>query len=248
MQRSDLLQALDALLEPWRFKDYCPNGLQVEGRARVQRVVTGVTASAALIEAAIAVGADTVLVHHGYFWKNEDPRVIGMKKSRLARLLAHDINLIAYHLPLDAHPVLGNNAQLAAVLGLQVHGQTGEQNLLWYGELPEAISLDAWRQQAGDCLQRTPLTLGNPQALIRRVAWCTGGAQGMFADAVALGVDLFITGEASEPCAHIAAETGVAFAAAGHHATERYGVRAVGQHLADTLGIDVRWIDRDNPV
>ena len=122
MQRSDLLQALDALLEPWRFKDYCPNGLQVEGRASVQRVVTGVTASAALIEAAIAVGADTVLVHHGYFWKNEDPRVIGMKKSRLARLLAHDINLIAYHLPLDAHPVLGNNAQLAAVLGLQVHG------------------------------------------------------------------------------------------------------------------------------
>lgn len=248
MQRSEVLHALDSLLEPWRFKDYCPNGLQVEGRNDVRRIITGVTASAALIDAAIALQADTILVHHGYFWKNEDPRVLGMKKSRLARLLSHDINLIAYHLPLDAHPTLGNNAMLARVLGITPQGQGGEQNLLWHGELAQPMTLAAWAQHLETRLSRAPLVLGVPDKLIRRVGWCTGGAPGMFTDAVALGVDLYLTGEASEPCAHIAAETGVAFAAAGHHATERYGVQALGEHLADALGLDVRWMDIDNPV
>lgn len=248
MQRSDVLQALDSVLEPWRFKDYCPNGLQVEGRADIRRIVTGVTASAALIDAAIALQADAILVHHGYFWKNEDPRVLGMKKSRLAQLLAHDINLIAYHLPLDAHPTLGNNATLARVLGITPLGQGGEQNLLWRGELAQPMRLADWADQVQRQLGRAPLALGAADKRIRQVAWCTGGAPGMLADAVALGVDAYLTGEASEPCAHIAAETGVAFVAAGHHATERYGVQALGEHLAQTLGLDVRWVDIDNPI
>ncbi|WP_024304057.1 Nif3-like dinuclear metal center hexameric protein [Pseudogulbenkiania sp. MAI-1] len=248
MQLSELQRVLDAQLEPWRFKDYAPNGLQVEGRAEVRTIVTGVTASQALIDAAIAQQADAILVHHGYFWKNEDPRLVGIKKRRLQSLLAHDISLLAYHLPLDAHPELGNNAQLARELGWQVEGQSGDQGLLWYGSVPVPQRADEFVRATGEKLGREALLLGRPDKPVRRVAWCTGGAQGYFAEAVALGVDAFVTGEVSEQQHHMALEYDVAFVAAGHHATERYGIRALGAWLSNNHDVSVVFIDVANPV
>ncbi|WP_018411833.1 Nif3-like dinuclear metal center hexameric protein [Methyloversatilis thermotolerans] len=247
MDRIQLLRYLDDLLEAARFKDYCPNGLQVEGRAEVSRVVCGVTASLALIDAAIAHGADTLLVHHGWFWRGEDGRVTGMRRARIARVLAHDINLIAYHLPLDAHPELGNNAQLARVLGLQPRGTAGDQGLLWHGEPAQAASADELAARFGRILGRGVLCVGGDGRPVRRVAWCTGGAQGMFEQAIDLGVDLYLSGEISEQTTHLARESGVAYLAAGHHATERYGIRALGEHLAGTCGVQVDFVDIDNP-
>lgn len=247
MDRTQLQRHLDDLLEAARFKDYCPNGLQVEGAPEVSRVVCGVTASLALIDAAIERGAQALLVHHGWFWRGEDGRVTGMRRVRMSRLLAHDINLFAYHLPLDAHAELGNNAQLARVLGLRVTGVTGDQGLLWLGEVDQAISAGELARRFGDALGRTPLLVGGSGRPVRRIAWCTGGAQGMFEQAVAAGVDLYLSGEISEQTTHIARETGVSYIAAGHHATERYGVQALGAHLARTTGLQVDFVDIDNP-
>ena len=250
MLRSALLQSLDSLLQPQLFRDYGPNGLQVEGRPEVRRLVTGVTASRALIEAAIDAQADAILVHHGLFWRGQDGRVTGWMKQRLALLLQHDVNLFAYHLPLDAHPELGNNAQLGARLGLQADGRTGDQDMVFLGQpaqqpFASAAALAAHVEQA---LQR-PVTLieGEPDRPIRRIAWCSGGAQGYFEAAIAAGVDAFLTGELSEPQAHYARECGVAFLACGHHATERYGVGAVGDELVRRHGIVHQFIDIDNP-
>lgn len=249
-----LVAWLDDKLQSARFGDYCPNGLQVEGRREIRRIVTGVTASEALLRAAIAQQADAVLVHHGWFWKSDDTRVRGMRRTRLALALAHDLNLIAYHLPLDAHPVWGNNAQLARVLGLepeQVDGvprTTGPDGLIWLGSAPGIDTLGALGARVGERLQRTPLVLGDAARPIRRVAWCTGGAQGWMERAVDAGADAYITGEASEPSAHLARETGVGFISAGHHATERYGVQALGQAVAEQFGVSVTFIDIDNPV
>lgn len=248
MQRSELIALLDATLEPWRFKDYAPNGLQVEGRDTVRKIVTGVTASQALLDAALARGADAVLVHHGYFWKNEDARVTGVKRRRLKTLLAADLNLLAYHLPLDAHPTLGNNARLAEVLGLAPEGQGGEQGLLWHGRVDVPQSARDFAARVSARLGREPLLLGPADKTVRRVAWCTGGAQGFFADAVALGVDAFVTGEVSEQNLHLAEEYGVAFVAAGHHATERYGIEALGEFVARETGVEVEFVDLPNPV
>ena len=247
ISRTELLHSLDALLQPERFKDYGPNGLQVEGKAQVARIVSGVTASRALIEAAIAAGADALLVHHGLFWRGQDGRVVGWMRERLRLLLAHDINLYAYHLPLDAHPELGNNAQLGQVLGWQFDQRFGEQELGCVApvEFADAPALAHWVQQRlGRSVICVPGTPGRP---IRRVAWCSGGAQGYFESAMAAGADAFITGEMSEPQAHLARECGVAFLAAGHHATERYGAPAVAAHLAATLGLEHQFIDIDNP-
>ncbi len=251
MLRNDLVQTLDALLQPATFKDYGPNGLQVEGRAQVQTLVSGVTASRALIEAAIAQQADAILVHHGLFWRGQTGCITGWMKQRLALLLQHDINLLAYHLPLDAHPQLGNNAQLAQVLGLVTEQQTGEQNLLFVGR-PVAgavASAAALTQHVQQALQR-PVTLvsGLPENTpITQLAWCTGGAQGYFEAAIAAGAQAFITGEISEPQAHYARECGVAFLACGHHATERYGVQALAQAVAAQHGLRHIHIDIDNP-
>jgi dinuclear metal center YbgI/SA1388 family protein len=246
--RTTLRQALDALLEPARFKDYAPNGLQVEGRAEIKKLVTGVTASLALIESAIAVQADAILVHHGLFWRGHDGCVTGWMRQRLAPLLAHNINLFAYHLPLDAHAELGNNAQLGARLGLQAVGRFGDQQLGWMG-VPKAPFADA--QTLANHVQAV---LGHAVVLVpgkagpvRRIGWCTGGAQGYFESAIAAGVDAFITGEISEPQAHYARECGVAYLACGHHATERYGVNAVGIHMADQWGLEHVFVDIDNP-
>lgn len=247
MDRTQLQRHLDDLLEAARFKDYCPNGLQVEGAAEVRKVVCGVTASQALIEAAIERGAQALLVHHGWFWRGEDGRVTGMKKARMARLLANDINLFAYHLPLDAHAELGNNAQLGRVLGLTPTGVAGDQGLLWLGETAQPLPASMLAQQVGAALGRESLLVGDAARTVRRVAWCTGGAQGYFEQAIAEGVDLYISGEISEQTTHIARESGVPYIAAGHHATERYGVRALGEHVASRFDVQVEFVDIDNP-
>ena len=252
ISRTELLQAFDSLLQPERFKDYGPNGLQVEGKAEVSRIVSGVTASRALIEAAIAARADAIFVHHGLFWRGQDGRVTGWMKQRLQLLLAHDINLYAYHLPLDAHPELGNNAQLGRVLGLVADARFGEQDL---GFVAPSTFADgrALADHVAQALGRAvtlvqPGTAGDDtQRPIRRVAWCTGGAQGYFESAIAAGADAFITGEISEPQAHLAREMGVSFIAAGHHATERYGAPAVAAAVAGQCGVAHQFIEIDNP-
>jgi dinuclear metal center YbgI/SA1388 family protein len=250
--RDQLLQACQSLLSPERFKDYGPNGLQVEGKAQVQVLISGVTASKALIEAAIDAKADAILVHHGLFWRGQEGTVTGWMKQRLRLLLAHDISLLAYHLPLDAHPEWGNNAQLGLRLGWRTDTHFGEQQLGCLGQSvdgtpwPNAQALAAHLQQG---LGRAPVWVGADDAArpIRRVAWCTGGAQSYFEAAIAAGADAFVTGEISEPQAHLARETGVAFFACGHHATERYGAPAVAAHVAAQLGLVHRFIDIDNP-
>ncbi|MFC3531877.1 Nif3-like dinuclear metal center hexameric protein [Vogesella facilis] len=248
MELQQLVLALNQKLEPWRFKDYAPNGLQIEGRAQVQRIVTGVTASQALLDEAVRLRADAILVHHGYFWKSEPAPLTGIKRQRIATLLQNDISLLAYHLPLDAHPELGNNAQLAKKLGLQACQASPDEPLLWQGELAQPLSGTQLAAQLAHSLGREPLVLGPTERPIRRLAWCTGGAQGYFEQAVALGVDAFITGEVSEQNLHLAEEYGVTFLAAGHHATERYGVKALGEWLAAEYALDVSFIDLFNPV
>lgn len=244
-----LVEEADRFLNSARISDYCPNGLQVEGRPQVQRIVSGVTASQALLDAAVDAGADVVLVHHGYFWKNEDQRVVGIKQRRLKTLLCNDISLLAYHLPLDVHPEVGNNVQLARVLGLTVEGPLEPDNprsVGLVGSLETPLSPVDFMERIRTSLVREPLMVEGPD-LIRRIAWCTGGAQGYIDQAVAAGVDAYLTGEVSEPTVHIARENGMSFFAAGHHATERYGVQALGDYLAKRFAIEHIFIDCPNP-
>lgn len=262
----ELCAWLDLTLGSASFNDYCPNGLQVEGKPTVSHLITGVTASQALIDVAATRGADALLVHHGWFWKGEDPRVLGTRKKRLASLLARDINLLAYHLPLDAHPSLGNNAQLARVLGLTPFltrplapgdgttsslpsvQTTGPNGLIWLGEMPGVLTLGDVAHHIEQALGRTPQVIGDPSLPAHRIAWCTGAAQSMLSDAIAAGAHIFITGEISEPTVHLARESNVGFISAGHHATERYGVQALGQAVQKEFGIRVDFVDIDNPV
>lgn len=245
-----LLDTCDKLLLPEQFDDYCPNGLQVEGKPQVSKIISGVTASYALLEAAIAQRADAVLVHHGYFWKGEDPRVVGMLRRRLGLLLANDISLIAFHLPLDAQPDFGNNVQLARQLDIDVTGglDTGRANSIGLmGELRVAMNAEQFAAHIEVRLGRRPVHVAGATSQIKTVAWCTGAAQGFIERAAHAGADAYITGEISEPTTHIARETGIHFFAAGHHATERFGVCALGDTLADRLGIEHQFIDIDNP-
>ncbi len=247
----EILSLLDATLEPGRFQDYCPNGLQVEGRQHVRRVVTGVTASAALIDAAIDRQADALLVHHGYFWKGEDPCITGIRRTRLNKLLAHDISLIAYHLPLDAHAQLGNNAQLAKQLGLAVDGSLEPGNPKGLGNtatLAQPVGVEDFTVHIEKMLGRRPQVIAGGPLHIRRIGWCTGAAQGYIEKAIALGLDAFLSGEISEPTVHAAREAGIHYFGCGHHATERYGVRALGDFLQQKLGVPVEFVDIDNPV
>ena len=245
---------LDDTLQAARFKDYCPNGMQVEGRSEVGHIITGVTASEALLHAAVERGADAVLVHHGWMWRNEDRRVIGTRRTRMALTLKNDLNLYAYHLPLDAHPTLGNNAQLARVLGLSPARRDdgapltcGQDGLIWLGEASGLTTLGQLGERVAQRLGRPPLVVGDPDQPLATIAWCTGGAQGMMADAVDAGASVYITGEVSESTVHLARETGVGFIAAGHHATERYGVQALGLAGAERFGVKVEFVDIDNP-
>ncbi|MCX4165807.1 MULTISPECIES: Nif3-like dinuclear metal center hexameric protein [Paraburkholderia] len=249
MDRIELELYLNNVLETARFKDYCPNGLQVEGRRRVKKLATGVTASLAFLEAALEWGADAVLVHHGYFWRNEAAPITGRKYRRLKLLLANDLNLFAYHLPLDDHREYGNNAQLGARLGLIADDiRFGDNQLGWLSTLPMPLSLAHFTAEVEQTLGRTPLVFGDPDRELRRIGWCTGAAQGYFDAAIDAGADVYLTGEVSEPVAHTAAESGVAFIAAGHHATERYGVQSLGTHISETFDVEHLFIDIDNPV
>jgi dinuclear metal center YbgI/SA1388 family protein len=249
--RNALSQAFDQLLQPERFKDYGPNGLQVEGKAEIKKIVSGVTASSALIDAAIERGADAIFVHHGLFWRGQDGRVTGWMKQRLQKLLVHEINLYAYHLPLDAHPTLGNNAQLGKVLGFSPlpggeFGRFGEQDLGWLGQTSMA-SFAALSEHVKNTLNRPVAGIESAQNAIKTIAWCSGGAQGYFEAAIAAGADVFITGEISEPQAHYAREMGSGYIACGHHASERYGAPAVAAHVAAQLGLLHEFVDIDNP-
>jgi dinuclear metal center YbgI/SA1388 family protein len=247
-QRHEIESYLNSVLDIGRFRDYGPNGLQVEGKAEVLRIVSGVTASRALIEAAIAQKADALLVHHGLFWKNQDGRITGWLKQRIELLLAHGINLFAYHLPLDAHPEFGNNAQLGAKLKFSTEGRFGEQDLGFIGNAGQPLTAAALGALLTFRLGRTPVVVeGTAGRTIRRVAWCTGGAQGYFEAAIAAGADAYITGEISEPQAHLARETGVTFVACGHHASERYGAPALAAHVAEKFGLEHQFIEIDNP-
>ncbi len=246
MRNFELENIVNQLLNTAAFSDYAPNGLQVEGRSDVRKVVTGVTACQALLDEAVRLQADAVLVHHGYFWKSESPAIKGMKRNRLKTLLTHDINLYGWHLPLDGHAQLGNNALLAQLLDIEVRGEIAL--LLPWGELPDAPTGQQLAQRIEQRLGRTPLHCGdNAPEHIRRIAWCTGGGQGYIDDAIAYGIDAFITGEVSEKTIHSARENGVHFFAAGHHATERAGIRALGEWLAANHGLDVTFVDIDNP-
>ncbi|HET9978565.1 MAG TPA: Nif3-like dinuclear metal center hexameric protein [Burkholderiaceae bacterium] len=243
--RTELEAYLATLLAVERFKDYGPNGLQVEGRAEVRRLVSGVTASRALIDAAVDAGADAIVVHHGLFWRGQDGRLAGWLAERVRRLMAHGINLLAYHLPLDAHPEFGNNAQLGLRLGLVADARFGEQDLGFAA--PASTTLEAFAARVAAALARPPLVLSGDGRPLSRIGWCTGGAQGYFESAIAAGVDAFVTGEVSEPQMHLARETGVAFLACGHHATERFGAPALGAHIAERFGIEHRFIEIENP-
>lgn len=247
VQRRELEVYLATLLAVDTFRDYGPNGLQVEGRAEVRTLVSGVTASLALIDSAIERGADAILVHHGLFWRGHDGRLTGWLRERVARLMSHDINLFAYHLPLDAHAQWGNNVLLGEVLGLQADGRFGEQQLGFIG--PAGVLTDADRLAAtvAERLGRRPVLVPGDGRPLSRIGWCTGGAQGYFESAIAAGADAYLTGEISEPQAHIARETGVAFLACGHHATERYGAPALAAHVAERFGLAHHFVDIPNP-
>jgi dinuclear metal center YbgI/SA1388 family protein len=249
---SQLNAAFDRVLQPQRFKDYCPNGLQVEGKADVRKLISGVTASLAFIERALDEKADALVVHHGYFFKGEDERIVGQKRKRIAALLKANVSLFAFHLPLDAHPTLGNNAQLGALLGFPLTGTFGDKShgaaLGVYADLLRPMSISQLDKRISTKLKRQPLVLGPAQLSIHRVAWCTGAAQDMLQAAIDLGANAFISGEVSERTTHLAREMGVVYIAAGHHATERYGVQALGAGVALELGINHAFVDDDNPV
>lgn len=251
IHRDQLVAACDHQLRASQFKDYTVNGLQVQGRETIKRVMSGVTACQSLLDEAVAWQADLVLVHHGYFWKNEPVAITGMKQRRIKTLLENDINLLAYHLPLDAHAELGNNAELARRLGWKVEGcldgELGE-GLLWSGRVAEPQSLSELAQQIASVLGRAPLVIEAPEVgSVDKIAWCTGGAQDMISIACEAGAHVFISGEISERTTHLAREMGIHYIAAGHHATERYGVQALGEWLAGEYGVEHRFVDIDNP-
>lgn len=248
---TELVRYLNEMLTPDQFSDYCPNGLQIEGRPQVKKIVGAVTASHFVVDFAIRAQADAILVHHGYFWRSEDPTIRGAKRTRLKSLLCHDVSLLAYHLPLDAHPVFGNNAQLGHRLGLTCIGRfgpAGNKDIVMLGALNPPLTAAQFSARISAALGRVPLLLGDPSKIIERVAWCTGGAQNYFELALTQHVDAFLTGEVSEPSYHIARESGTCFFSAGHHATERYGVQALGKQLTEQFQLEFEFVDEENPV
>ena len=248
IQASQLQACIEDILGASRFKDYCPNGLQVEGNRPIRRVVCGVTASLSLIRAAHEAEADALLVHHGWFWRGEDARILGPRRTRIAELLASGMHLFAYHLPLDVHPELGNNAQLGRRLDWAIDGRLGDDGLVCWHDLPQSLTTAAVVRLVARRLGRKPLAVGALERPVRRVAWCTGAAQDLLQTAIDGGADLFISGEISERTTHLAREAGVVYLAAGHHATERFGVQALAAELGRRLGIGHQFIDDDNPV
>lgn len=248
MKLSALHLYLKDILQPARFNDYCPNGLQVEGKSEIRHIVTGVTASQALIDEAVKRNADAILVHHGYFWRGESPEIVGIKKRRIQTLLQHDISLFAYHLPLDAHPQFGNNVMLGRQLGFNIETWLDEKQMVAKATLAQPLTIEQLNSHVGEKLGRVPQVIPSTQSLIKTVAWCTGAAQQYIDVAIAAEVDLFISGEISEQTVHAVRESNTAYMAAGHHATERYGIQALGAHLANQFGLSHEFVDIDNPV
>jgi len=251
MKLNQLVAYLNTQLQINKFKDYCPNGLQVEGKSEVMRIVTGVTACQQLIDVAIEKQADAILVHHGYFWKGENEAITGIKKQRIQSLLKHDISLLAYHLPLDSHAQWGNNVQLAKILDFEVTGPidaSDDRVPGFMGRLKDPMNARQLSEHISQKLNRPPQHIGEEDDLINTIAWCTGGAQSYMQYAIDAGIDAYLTGEINEPSVHNARETGTHFYAAGHHATERYGAKALGEHLAQEFGLQVEFVDIDNPV
>ncbi len=245
MQIDELSHFCDDFLDIGAFDDYCPNGLQVEGRAELRKLVTGVSACQALIESALEEGADAILVHHGFFWKGEPQVLTGVKGRRIKALMRADVSLLAYHLPLDAHPGIGNNAEIGRRMGWLT---TGQQGLLWLGETETPQAAEALMETIGERLDASPMLIPGGHHPVRRLAWCSGAAQSMIAQAAAAGVDAFVSGEISEQTVHLARELRIHYVAAGHHATERFGVQALGRLLADRFAIDHEYIEIENPV
>jgi len=251
-QLRQLVNYCNELLRVQDFRDYCPNGLQVEGKEEVKKIISGVTACQDLIDRAVEQNADAILVHHGYFWKGEEASITGIKKNRIAALLNTNISLLAYHLPLDAHGDYGNNVTLARHLGINVKAcvdQGPAKGLLWYGELEHAQSAEQFSQHLMALLGRQPLHLASSsQQMIKTIGWCTGGAQSYIEQAAELGLDAYLSGEVSEQTFHLARELDIHYFAAGHHATESYGVQALGCHLAEQFDLEYEFIDVSNPV
>lgn len=246
MQRDELINDLNRLLRPKLFKDYTINGLQVAGKSDIQRIVTAVTASQAAIDATIQFNADALLVHHGYFWKGEDNAITGIKRQRLQALLAHDINLIAYHLPLDQHAELGNNVLFGQAIGANNIRQSIAVDLIWHGEIVPS-TWQTLKEKLTAVLGRSPLVVGEDDTLISRIAWCTGAAQDFLSQAAVEGAQAFLSGEYAERTYHEARELGITYFSCGHHATERFGVRALGEWLAEKHGIAPLFFDENNP-
>ncbi|MCF6253703.1 MAG: Nif3-like dinuclear metal center hexameric protein [Thiomicrorhabdus sp.] len=246
MKRSELVRYINNFLEIDQYKDYAPNGLQVEGGEEINTIVTGVTACQALIDEAIKVKADAILVHHGYFWKNESPVITGIKQKRIKSLLVNDINLLGYHLPLDGHVEVGNNAQLGKLW--QLTDITPEPGLLRLGTLQTAMSMEMFKRLVSDTLGREALHLPGGEARVKTIAWCSGGAQQYISQAAEWGAGVYISGEVSEQTTHLAKELGIHYLAAGHHATESLGVQRLGEHLSERFGLVHRHIDIENPV
>ena len=248
VQRDDLAQYLHEFLNVDVFKDYCPNGLQVEGKAQINKIVYGVSASLKLIEAAVEAQADAIVVHHGLFWRGQDGRIVGWMKQRIQQLLTNDMSLYAYHLPLDGHAIVGNNAMLARGLGVDAALTfVGDQNIIATSHFPKAVELRALGQKVNRLLSRESLIIPGDGRMIHKIGICSGGAQGYFEAAIAVGVDAFITGEISEPQTHLARETGVAYIAGGHHATERLGIQALAKHIDEKFELDGGYIEISNP-
>lgn len=248
MKNFELEQIINNYLQTPLYKDFAPNGLQVEGKREIHKIVTGVTACQLLLDEAVRLNADAILVHHGYFWKNEPVTITGIKSKRIKTLLAHDINLYGYHLPLDGHDSLGNNALLGAKLGITVDSRKDITDLLFKGSFIEPITALTLKARLETGLNHPVLFCGdNAPTVIKRVAWCSGGGQDYIELAAQHGFDAFITGEVSERTIHIAREYGINFYAAGHHATERFGIEALGQWLTKHYDLNVRFVDIDNP-
>ena len=247
MQRQHLIEILNDLLHPELFKDYAPNGLQVEGKGEISRIVTAVSATQNVLDQALALKADALLVHHGWFWRGENPAVVATKYRRLKTLMSGEINLIAYHLPLDAHVTLGNNAQMAQLLAATDVAQGGENNFIWTGLVPP-ITVQALASHLEKSLKRSPLVLGDQTKTVSRLAWCSGAAEDFFEEAIAMGADAYISGEATERTTHLAREMHVPFLVCGHHATERLGIKALSDWLCKNHGLECIFVDDENPI
>lgn len=247
MRKQDLIESLNTLLHPEFFKDYAPNGLQVEGKDEIKRIVTAVSATQNVIDRAVQLQADALLVHHGWFWRGENPAIVATKYKRLKTLMSAEINLIAYHLPLDAHETLGNNAQMAALLNAQDIVLGGEGNFIWSGKIAP-VSVQELAQCLEKALNRKPLVLGDASIKVERLAWCSGSAENFFEAAIAMGAQAYISGEATERTTHLARESEVPFLVCGHHATERLGIRALGDWIEEKHGLECIFVDDDNPI